>query len=110
MSLSLSSLFVCPCVVLLFGAFEAFEARCFKGVTKVPTGCSKGVLGVSRMFQRCYKGASRMFHACLKGGSRVFNRVFFSKEVSRIIKRFQVFFKEVSGCVKSISRVFSRKF
>ena len=54
-----------------FGAFKAFEAGCFKGVTwvsyvlfkgvSVSQGCSQGVF---RLFQGVFKGVSKVLLGC----------------------------------------------
>ena len=47
---------LCVCLSL-FLAFKAYEARCFKGVSKVFQGYSKNVL---REFKECPKGVLKM--------------------------------------------------
>ena len=74
-----------------FGAFKAFEARCFEGVARVSQGC---LFEVSRVFGS-FKEVLRVFQGSLKGVSRKF-QVWF-KEVSM---KFQGSFKKVSMIIK----------
>ena len=84
---------------------------CLLGVSRVFSGCSIGVL---KMFSGYLKGVSRMHQGCFMGVSRLLQRYFKGKRVLRKLQEnfngnqimSQLYFKEVLGCVNSITRVF----
>ena len=68
MSLSLSVCLSAQSHFVYFGVFEAFGAKCLKGVTRVSHWCLKGVL---RVFPGCSMGVL----GCFEGFLRVFQGV-----------------------------------
>ena len=58
-----TSLSVCPVILLSLKTFSAFEARCFEGVTRVFQGC---LLEGSRVFQGGFKEVLRVLTESFK--------------------------------------------
>ena len=66
-----TSLSVCPVILLSLKTFSAFEARCFEEVTRVFQGC---LLEGSRVFQGSFsEESSKGVQVRWKGISSIFN-------------------------------------
>ena len=66
-----TSLSVCPVILLSLKTFSAFEARCFEGVTRVFQGC---LLEGSRVFQGSFsEESSKGVQVRWEGISSIFN-------------------------------------